>query len=91
MKKEKTSTNSAWNVHLLLAAYSGYKMIKSKSYLRPAFEFLVMEKKYLLRKKKKKRGAEKKHQDPGRVRTVPAARACLGIVILKALKAARVY
>ena len=52
MKKEKTSTKSSRNVHLLLAAYSGYKMIKSRSYLRPAFEFLSMEKKYLSRKKK---------------------------------------
>ena len=54
MKKEKTSTKSSRNVHLLLAAYSGYKMIKSRSYLRPAFEFLSMEKKYLSRKKKKR-------------------------------------
>ena len=91
MKKEKTSTKSDRNVHLLLAAYSGYKMIKSRSYLRPAFEFLEMEKKYLSRKKKKKRGTGEKHQDPVRKRTSPAAKACLGIVIMKVLKAARVY
>ena len=65
MKKEKTSTKSSRNVHLLLAAYSGYKMIKSRSYLRPAFEFLSMEKKYLSRKKKKREGLKKNIRIPG--------------------------